>query len=207
MQWAWAWANFGSWWGSGRPDLLQSMGSQRAGHDWAAEQLLSLLVGMVLTVSAALSRLGILSGYGRMAVLENNEEDERMICDERRVWKSYRVLSLGWARILLITHQYLFKHLILLLLFVGIMCCLLIHLWWPHRGTHSSVTAFEVSAFPQGAKRHVRCFRTPHYVHIKSLVSWRPFVTLILTLPCPASCLPACFSLWVLALLFGHLLL
>ena len=68
-----------------RPGLLQSMGSQRAGHDWANEQLLSLLVGVVLTVSAALSRLGILSGYGRMAVLENNEEDERMICDERRV--------------------------------------------------------------------------------------------------------------------------
>ena len=115
-----------------RPGLLQSMGSQRAGHDWANEQLLSLLVGVVLTVSAALSRLGILSGYGRMAVLENNEEDERMICDERRVWKNYCVLSLGWARILLITHQYLFKHLIPLLLFVGGMCCLLLHLWWPH---------------------------------------------------------------------------
>ena len=26
------------WWGTGRPGLLQSMGSQRVGHDWAPEQ-------------------------------------------------------------------------------------------------------------------------------------------------------------------------
>ena len=28
MQWAWIWANFGWWWGTGRPSMLQSMGSQ-----------------------------------------------------------------------------------------------------------------------------------------------------------------------------------
>ena len=27
----------GSWWWTGRPGVLQSMGSQRVGHDWAAE--------------------------------------------------------------------------------------------------------------------------------------------------------------------------
>ena len=61
------------------------MGLQRVGHDWETEPLLSLLVGMVLTVSTVLPRLRVLSGYGRMAVLENSEENERMICDERRV--------------------------------------------------------------------------------------------------------------------------
>ena len=29
--------NSGSWWWTGRPGVLQSMGSQRVGHDWATE--------------------------------------------------------------------------------------------------------------------------------------------------------------------------
>ena len=36
-QWAWVWVNSGSWWWTGRPGLLQSMGSQRVRHDWATE--------------------------------------------------------------------------------------------------------------------------------------------------------------------------
>ena len=31
------WVNSGSWWWTGRPGVLQSMGSQRVGHDWATE--------------------------------------------------------------------------------------------------------------------------------------------------------------------------
>ena len=37
MQWTWNWANFGRWWGMGRPSVLQSPGSQRVGH-WVTEQ-------------------------------------------------------------------------------------------------------------------------------------------------------------------------
>jgi len=36
-QWTWAWASFGSWWWTGKPGVLQSMGLQRVGHDWATE--------------------------------------------------------------------------------------------------------------------------------------------------------------------------
>ena len=36
-QWAWVWASSGSWWWPGRPGMLQCMGSQRVGHDWAIE--------------------------------------------------------------------------------------------------------------------------------------------------------------------------
>ena len=36
-QWIWVWVNSGSWWWTGRPGVLQSMGSQRVGHDWATE--------------------------------------------------------------------------------------------------------------------------------------------------------------------------
>ena len=32
------WANSGRWWRTGKPGVLQSMGSQRVGHDWATEQ-------------------------------------------------------------------------------------------------------------------------------------------------------------------------
>ena len=36
-RWAWVWVNSGSWWWTGRPGVLRSMGSQRVGHDWATE--------------------------------------------------------------------------------------------------------------------------------------------------------------------------
>ena len=36
-QWTWVWVNSGSWWWTGKPGVLQSMGSQRVRHDWATE--------------------------------------------------------------------------------------------------------------------------------------------------------------------------
>ena len=33
-QWTWVWLNSRSWWWTGRPGVLQSMGLQRVGHDW-----------------------------------------------------------------------------------------------------------------------------------------------------------------------------
>ena len=36
-RWTWVWVNSGSWWWTGRPDMLWFMGSQRVGHDWAIE--------------------------------------------------------------------------------------------------------------------------------------------------------------------------
>ena len=35
--WTWVWLNSRSWWWTGRPGVLQFMGSQRVGHDWATE--------------------------------------------------------------------------------------------------------------------------------------------------------------------------
>ena len=37
-QWTWVWASSGRWWGTGKPGMLQFMGLQRVGHDWATEQ-------------------------------------------------------------------------------------------------------------------------------------------------------------------------
>ena len=36
-RWTWVWTSSGSWWWTGKPSVLQSMGSQRVGHDWVTE--------------------------------------------------------------------------------------------------------------------------------------------------------------------------
>ena len=37
-QWIWVWAGSRGWWRTGKPGMLQSMGSQRVRHDWVTEQ-------------------------------------------------------------------------------------------------------------------------------------------------------------------------
>ena len=39
-QWTWVWVNSEGWWWTGRPGILQSIGSQRLGHDWATEVMI-----------------------------------------------------------------------------------------------------------------------------------------------------------------------
>ena len=41
-RWTWVWGGFGGWWWTGRPGVLQSMGSQRVRHNWVTE-----LIGLV----------------------------------------------------------------------------------------------------------------------------------------------------------------
>ena len=36
-RWTWVWVSSRSWWWTGRPGVLQSMGFQRVRHDWATE--------------------------------------------------------------------------------------------------------------------------------------------------------------------------
>ena len=36
-QWTWVWARSESWWWTGKPGMLQSMGSQRVRQDWVTE--------------------------------------------------------------------------------------------------------------------------------------------------------------------------
>ena len=37
-RWTWVWVNSRRWWWTGKPGVLQFMGSQRVGHDWVTEQ-------------------------------------------------------------------------------------------------------------------------------------------------------------------------
>ena len=36
-QWTWVWIDSRSWWWTGKPGVLQSMGSQTVRHDWATQ--------------------------------------------------------------------------------------------------------------------------------------------------------------------------
>ena len=36
-EWAWVWASSRRWWRTGKPGVLQPMGSQRVRHDWTTE--------------------------------------------------------------------------------------------------------------------------------------------------------------------------
>ena len=36
-RWTWSWTSSGSWWWTGRPGMLQSLGSQTVWHNWATE--------------------------------------------------------------------------------------------------------------------------------------------------------------------------
>ena len=43
--WTWVWVNSRSWWWTERPGVLQFMGSQRVGHDWATDLIWSDVLG------------------------------------------------------------------------------------------------------------------------------------------------------------------
>ena len=47
-QWTWVWASSQWWWRTGKSGILQSMGSQRVGHDWKTEQQQAL--GILISI-------------------------------------------------------------------------------------------------------------------------------------------------------------
>ena len=49
MQWTWAWVNFRRWWGTERPGVLQSIGSQRVKHDWTTATTTTYTKSMINT--------------------------------------------------------------------------------------------------------------------------------------------------------------
>ena len=50
-QWTWVWVNSRSWWWTGRPGVLQSMGSQRVRYDWTTELNWTDLTELVMMLS------------------------------------------------------------------------------------------------------------------------------------------------------------
>ena len=71
-QWTWVWANSGSWWWTGKPGVLQSMGSPRVGHDLKTEQQQPYIYTQVALVAKNLPAkardlrdMGSIPGSGR----------------------------------------------------------------------------------------------------------------------------------------------
>ena len=54
-RWTWVWASSGSWWWTGKPGVLQSMGWQRVGHNWATE--LTELKSLIILEKASFGRV------------------------------------------------------------------------------------------------------------------------------------------------------
>ena len=52
-RWTWVWASSESWWCTGKPGVLQSVASQRVGHNWATE--LNRLARKIFTSQCQLS--------------------------------------------------------------------------------------------------------------------------------------------------------
>ena len=50
IQWTWVWVNSGSWWWTGRPGVLQSMGLQRVGLNWVSELNRTVLLNNFLNL-------------------------------------------------------------------------------------------------------------------------------------------------------------
>ena len=48
-RWTWVWVDSRSWWWTGRPGVLQSMGLQRVGNNWVTELNWRFLVAKLLT--------------------------------------------------------------------------------------------------------------------------------------------------------------
>ena len=57
-QWTWVWVNSRSWWQTEGPGVLQSMGLQRVGHDWATE--LNWIFVVALRLSLLVRMWGLL---------------------------------------------------------------------------------------------------------------------------------------------------
>ena len=82
----WVWASSGRWWKTGKPSVLQSMGSQRVGHNWATEQRHQIRCNF-LTAGDLLHLLSVLwtTGDTKGHALEGSPQPEPS------------VLSSGWA--------------------------------------------------------------------------------------------------------------
>ena len=61
--WTWVWAGSGSWWWTGKPVVLQSMGSQRVRHDWVTELNWTSCITAAFMLASGYPGLEIMIGY------------------------------------------------------------------------------------------------------------------------------------------------
>ena len=84
-QWMWVWVNTGSWWWTGRPGVLQFMGSQRVRHNWVTELKHKKWVQKIRTAKSWNHRLSARGGK-----VNNKERNEYIIhpTTSQEIWES-----------------------------------------------------------------------------------------------------------------------
>ena len=82
-QWTWVWVSSGRWWRTGKPGMLQSMGSKRVGHGW---------------VTAWLNNKTLWSVHCRLGRIWETEEFETLIYHlQIQCWSDFWSFSRGQA--------------------------------------------------------------------------------------------------------------
>ena len=90
-QWTWVWVNSGSWWWTGRPDMLWSMWSQRVGHDWVTDMNWTEVSSCgqphaMTTLLGALECLGMLETYKLIFLDLEQELQTQKPTDDQNEW-------------------------------------------------------------------------------------------------------------------------
>ena len=90
-QWTWVWVNSRSWQRTGRPGVLQSMGSQRVGHNWVTE--LNWTDKEELTICGPKSLVFKVSQKGDLFILLSSSLDTHSIVQAHSLCKCWHLLS------------------------------------------------------------------------------------------------------------------
>ena len=92
-RWTWVWVSSGSWWWTGKADVLQSMGSQSFRHDWTTELNWAILFSKGSSPPKDQTRVSCIAGrfftiwatrktpkliYGSSKFLQNSRENQHM---------------------------------------------------------------------------------------------------------------------------------
>ena len=75
-QWTWVWASSRRWWWTGKPGMLQSVGSQSIGHDWVTEQHVGLGLGLESKVESFETKIMKLVKRPKSTVMMSVDIDE-----------------------------------------------------------------------------------------------------------------------------------
>ena len=90
-QWTWVWVNSRSWQWTGRPGVLQSMGSQRVGHNWVTE--LNWTDKEEHTICGPKSLVFKVSQKGDLFILLSSSLDTHSIVQAHSLCKCWHLLS------------------------------------------------------------------------------------------------------------------
>ena len=106
-QWTWVWVNSRSWWWTGRPGVLQSIGSLRVGHAWATELNWTVVVtaestGVLIHKPSSATKSLFINGSDRLLPRTTNKQtkfcfDKEVMCfkDWTCLWHNLEFLMKG----------------------------------------------------------------------------------------------------------------